>query len=135
MLSYRSSLRLTLRQTAAAYGYALSISTTSALLTSVHGSPGTGDLFLFVVGGLSAFALLDAVLETIGHGDQLRPDQAFPFAGALNIVAIGGALGASVGVAHAIGSDLAWLLAPLAATAVYMTLVAAQVAAVGALRG
>ena len=131
---YHAALRVTLRQTAAAYGYTLTIATTAAVLTSVHGSPHTGQLFLFVAGGLVAFAALDGVLEASGSDEELSPAAAFPFAGALNFLAVGGALGASVGLAHAVGSDLAWLLAPLAATALYMLLVAGQVTLVGARR-
>lgn len=122
---YHSALRLTLRTTAAAYGYTLTISTTAAVLLTVHGTPRTGDLFLFVTGGLVAFAALEALLAVVSPRKQ-PVEQVFSFVGTRNIVSVPGALGAGTGLAHAIGAELAWLLAPLGATAVYMVLVAAQ---------
>lgn len=130
---YRAALNLTLRQTAAAYGYTLTIAATVAVLTSVRGKPGEGELFLFVAGGLTAFVALEAMLLLRPSGDA-RPDAAFPFAGALNFLSVMAALGAATGTAHAVHSPLAWLLAPLASTAVYMLLVAVQVAVVAARR-
>ena len=132
--TYRAALQMTLRTTAAAYGYTLTIATSSAALLTVHGKPRTGDLFLFVAGGLIAFALLEVLLAAAPPSEE-RVEQVFPFAGSLNFVSVAGALGASIGLAHAIGPELAWLVAPLAATAVYMLLVAAQLTIVDLVRG
>jgi hypothetical protein len=127
---YASALRLTLRNTAAAYGYTLTVGSTIASLTSVRGKPGEGDLFLLAAGGLAAFAILEMLVQRGVGRHPGSPDTAFPFAGTLNLLSVAGALGASTGIAHAVHSSLAWLLAPMAATAVYMLLVAAQVSAV-----
>jgi len=51
-----------------------------------------------------------------------------PFVGALNFISVPAGLGAATGVTRALGSPLAWLLSPLAATAVYLLLAAAQLA-------
>jgi hypothetical protein len=131
---YRAGLRTTLRSSAAAYGYALTIATTAAELTTVHGKPGSGELFLFVAGGLAAFAVLETVLLTVRSPDGDAASHAFPFAGALNFIAVGAALGAAIGLTHAVGSAVAWLLSPLVATAVYLLLVAGQVTVIHALR-
>lgn len=133
--SYGGALRVTLRQTAAAYGYTLTIASTVAVLTSTRGKPETGDVFLFVAGGLAGFALLEVLVELSGSATADSPEQAFPFAGALNFVAVGAGLGASVAVAHIFHSGLAWLLAPLIATAAYLLAVAGQVTVVDRLRG
>ena len=66
-----------------------------------------------------------------GGGD---PDSAFPFAGVLNVFSVCGALGASTGIAHAIGGPVSWGVTPLAATTVYLFVVSLQVAAVARLR-
>lgn len=99
----------------------------------MHGRPRAGDLFLFVTGGLVAFALLEILPTFAGPSDE-HVEQAFPFAGSLNVVAVMGALGAGDGLANAIGQELAWLLAPMAATATYMLLVAAQLTVVDLVR-
>lgn len=124
---YADSLRQTLRTTAAAYGYTLSVATTMVALIGTHGTPHTGELFLFVAGGLMGFAALELPLVLADAEDARNEGQVFPFAGALNCLSVPAALGSAVGIAHGVHGELAWLLAPLAATAVYMAVVAVQV--------
>lgn len=132
--SYAAALEATLRTTAAAYGYTLTIGMTIAALTGVRGTPRTGELFLFIAGGVAAFVALELVLHAIPAHDDKVAGPAFPLAGALNLVAVAAGLGAAVGLAHAVHSDLAWLLAAMCSTAIYMLIVALQVAFVDALR-
>ena len=131
---YPAALRTTLGSTAAAYGYTLAIASSAAMLTSVRGKPGEGELFLFIAGGLVAFALLDALLQLVRASGAESPQTAFPFAGALNFVSVAAGLGAATAVAHAIESGLAWFVAALVATATYMLVVAGQVTLVARLR-
>lgn len=132
---YRAALGATLRSTAAAYGYTLTVGTTLAELTTAHGSPHAADLFLFALGGLVAFAVLELLLRLLPEPAQDSPSQAFPLAGVLNFVAVSGGLGAGLGLSQALSSDAAWPLAGLGATATYMLLVAAQVTLVTRWRG
>lgn len=131
MQDYFPALRTTLRQTAAAYGYTLTIASSSALLTSVRGTPSAWCLFLFAAGGLFGFAVLDFVLEFSRNAAAESPEAAFPFAGTLNFISVLCALGTADLVAHVFHTAIAWLLAPLLATVVYLALVAVQVALVG----
>lgn len=124
---YISALRTTLRQTAAAYGYTLTIASTSALLVSTQNRPDAARIFLFALGGLAAFALLDAVLELVGAPCSGDAQVAFPFAGALNFFSVLAALGAVDALVHAIHAELVWLLAPALGTFVYLAIVALQV--------
>jgi hypothetical protein len=132
--TYRTGLHTTLRSTAAAYGYTLSIASTAVELTTVHSKPSSGELFLFVAGGVAGFAVLEIVLLAARPPDGDDASDAFPFAGALNFIAVAAGLGAAIGLAHAVASALAWLLSPLAATVVYLLLLAGQVTVVHALR-
>jgi hypothetical protein len=100
------------------------IATTVATLSSVRGKPDTGEPILFVVGGIVSFAALDAGLQAVSFGDQASPEHAFPFARTLNFVAVTAAFGVATTLAHGLHSALAWLVAPAAATATYMLLVA-----------
>ncbi len=131
--SYPASLRITLRNTAAAYGYTLTIGSTALALTSTHETPRAGSTFLFAIGGLIAFAVLETIVHLSRVADDPTPDHAFPFAGALNFVSVAAGLGAATGIAHAVDSGAAWLLAPMGATAAYMIVVALQVAMVSAI--
>ena len=127
--TYSAALRVTMRNTAAAYGYTLSTATTLSLLTETAGKPDAERLFLFAIGGVIAFVLLEAVLAVVGSAAK-SPEQAFPFAGALNVVSVAAAFGMATLVTHFVRSSLAWLLAPMGTTAVYMLVVAVQVTAV-----
>lgn len=129
--AYSAALRVTMRNTAAAYGYTLSTAATLSLLTEIAGKPDTARLFLFAIGGIIAFVLLEAVLAALGSAAK-PPEQAFPFAGALNVVSVAAAFGMATLVAHFVRSSLAWFLAPMVTTAVYMLVVAVQVTAVTA---
>jgi hypothetical protein len=129
--AYGAGLASTLRSTAAAYGYTLTTATTLAMLAGTHGSPGTGDLFLFVGGGLIGYLLLEALLWMIAARGKVG--DTLPIAGALNVFSVTAGLGGATAVAHEVGSGIAWLLAPLASTALYLLVVAAQVAAVARL--
>lgn len=127
--TYGAALRITMRNTAAAYGYTLSTATTLSLLTQVAGKPDAARLFLFAIGGVIAFVLLEAVLAALRSAAE-SPEQAFPFAGALNITSVVAAFGMAALVVHLVRSSVAWLLAPMGTTAVYMLVVAVQVTVV-----
>jgi hypothetical protein len=127
--TYGAALRVTMRNTAAAYGYTLSTGATLSLLTEMAGKPNAGRLFLFALGGVIAFVLLEAVLATLRSASE-SPDQAFPFAGAFNVASVAAAFGMAILVVHFVRSSLAWFLAPMGTTAVYMLVVAVQVTAV-----
>jgi hypothetical protein len=123
---YGAALRSTLRATAAAYGYTLTTGATLAALVSTHGAPRTGEAMLFAAGGVLAFAVLEAVTLILHPGDEPAPRPGFRFTGALNFAAVFVALGAASGLAHGVDGSIAWLLAPMASTALYMLGVAAQ---------
>ena len=131
---YLPALKTTLRQTAAAYGYTLTIGCTTTLLVSTQSWPSSGEVFLFALGGLVAFALLDALLEVRRSAGGAGPDVAFPFAGALNFFSVLAALGLVDALTHGIHTGIVWLLAPALATAVYLVVVAVQVSVAERLR-
>lgn len=125
--SYGAALRVTMRNTAAAYGYTLSTGATIGVLTDMAGKPDAGKLFLFVIGGVIAFVLLEALVSASGTPAPQPPEQAIPFAGALNAASVGAALGMAILIAHFVRSPVAWFLAQMATTAVYMLVVAVQI--------
>ena len=126
---FGAALRSTLRATAAAYGYTLTISTSLGLLTSVHGSPHSGRLFLFVAGGVTGFAVLEVATMLLPTDDS-QPQSAFPFAGVLNLLSVCAGLGAAVGLAHAVHDAVGWYVTPLGATVAYLAVVALQITVV-----
>lgn len=131
--TYRAGLAITLRSTAAAYGYTLTIATTVATLIANQGAPTMVELYLFIFGGSLAFAALELALRLVEPA-VCEVDHVYPLAGALNVVSVAGAFSAASAVAHGPDGMLAWLLAPLAASVVYFALIAAEVAIIDRLR-
>jgi len=125
--TYSAALRVTMRNTAAAYGYTLSTAATLGVLSETAGSPDTARLFLFAIGGVVAFVLLEALLALLGTPAPQPPEQAIPFAGALNAASVCAALGMAVLIAHLVRSSPAWFLAQMSTTAIYMLIVAVEV--------
>jgi hypothetical protein len=106
------------------------VTMTTAILTSVHGNPSAGECALFAAGGLLAFAVLEGVVAALPRSRDRDLPEATAFVGVLNLVSVGGGLAVAIAVAHLVDGWSAWLLAPLAATVVYMLLVGAQIAAI-----
>jgi hypothetical protein len=132
--TYCAALQVTLRNTAAAYGYTLSTAATISVLTEMAGKPDAGRLFLFAVGGVTAFVLLEALLAALGTAAPQPPEHAFPDVGALNAASVCAALGMAILVAHFVRSSLAWFLAQMSTTAIYMLVVAVEVTVVTAVQ-
>jgi hypothetical protein len=132
--TYGAALRVTLRNTASAYGYTLATATTIHVLTDVGGKADPLKLFLFAVGGVVAFVLLEAILFGLKAPAPRQPlEHAVPFAGALHAASVCVALGAAILIAHLVRSALAWFLAQMATTAIYMLVVAVEIAVAAAI--
>ncbi|MCW2933154.1 MAG: hypothetical protein JWM19_4116 [Actinomycetia bacterium] len=133
--TYETALRVTMRNTAAAYGYTLSTSATLSLLTEMTGKPDALKLFLFALGGVIAFVLLEVVLAALRTSAQQQLlEHAIPFAGALNAVSVCSALGVAVLIVHFVRSSLAWFIAQMGTTAIYMLVVAIELTVAAAVQ-
>jgi hypothetical protein len=121
------ALTTVLRGSAVPYGYALTVWAAHGVLTNEHGNPDVWDVALFILGAVTAFALLGVVAERVsprplqpGRGDLIR-------AGAIHAVAIGIAFGAAA-VISLIPGAVAWALGSFAATALYLSIASAEIA-------
>lgn len=79
--TYGAALQVTMRNTAAAYGYTLSTASTIGVLTEMAGKPDVGELFLFAMGGVTAFVLLEALLAALGTSAAQPTEHTFPLSG------------------------------------------------------
>ncbi len=111
------------------YAYALTVWSTGAQVANKHGMPSVGSIFLFAVGGAIAYGALR--LLTWNTGDEAdRPLTRSPNvvrAGAIHVAALGLAIAAAALLAR-IHGDVAWLLAPMAATAAYLAVSSVEIA-------
>ena len=112
------------------YGYTVTVWTSGMSLAHERGMPSVGELFLFMIGAVAAFAILGVVVGFM-HGVPFEPSAgAVRRAGMLHFVAVGAALGAATLVAF-IQSGVAWPLGAFAATATYLELATIELALIG----
>jgi len=105
---------------AAPYGYTLTIWSSGALLIHFRHSPAVWEVFLFLTGAVAAFAGLWLLGRgTIEHAKPVSHQSSRAMAGALDLFAIGVAVGAAT-LLSMIHSWEAWPLTSLGATALYM---------------
>lgn len=131
---YRSAVRATVAASAAPYGYTLTIWTSGAVLSRARGIPGTGEALLFLVGAVSAYALV-GVLAFGGSDEGIIPDPAHSVLwGGLHLFSAGLAIGAASLVAHMVRDVIAWPLGAFLATALYLVASALQLAFANAAR-
>jgi hypothetical protein len=113
---------------AAPYGYTLTVWSSGALLIHYRGSPAVWEVFLFLTGAVVAFAALWLLGRgTIEHAKPVSHQSARAMAGALDLFAVGVAVGAAV-LLSMIQSWAAWPLTSLGATALYMVAGSIQLA-------
>jgi hypothetical protein len=130
---WEGALDSTLRSSVIPYGYTVTIWAAGAYLINLQGTPNLAQAFMFVSGAILAFACLAALSHRLPPGkpivsSQFRPDPSHPiFAAGLHIAAVGLALGAATTV-EALTGGIAWLLAPFAATTIYLGAASAELA-------
>ena len=104
-----------------AYGYSIVSTAAFGLEHALDGGPSVGQCFLFAVGPSLTFAVLGAAV-TRGFREQVErePPLVLAVAAALSLLSIMAALGVTALVSWRLGGDLSWLLAPLAASVIYL---------------
>src|SRR5437764_9238124 len=122
---YPSALATVLRGSALPYGYTVTVWTSGMMLVRHRGLPSTGQVFLFMLGAVTAFVVLGG-LARLTRGVPFDPREDVPRrTGMLHIIAVGGALGAATLVAD-IPGGMAWPLGSFLATSVYLALATAE---------
>jgi hypothetical protein len=123
--AYRRGVAAVLAATALPYGYTLTVWSSGELLRAAHGVAGPGDIVLFVVGAAAGYAILRLAVGNVappgGGVDRRRAVGT----GAVQVAAIAAALALAAAVATA-PAAVAWPLAPLVSTSVYLGVVAVE---------
>jgi hypothetical protein len=104
-----------------AYGYSIVSTAAFGLEHAFDGGPSVGQCFLFAIGPSLTFAVLGAAV-TRGFREQVErePPLVLAVAVALSLFSIMAALGVTALVAWQLRGDPSWLVAPLAASVVYL---------------
>ncbi len=118
---YLAGLDFAASGNAQAFGFSILITLTFGAVATGHGTPGDGELFGFAMAAVAAFSALNlfATWLSTRRPDPPTPKQVILVSTATDFLAVGGGLGAAVGVAAAFAGWPAWVLAPAAASVVY----------------
>lgn len=125
---YLQALQTGLHGAGLPYGYAITVWSTGSALAGQHGMASVGHIFLFAAGAVGAYGGLTFLTwETEGEAEKpLTRSPRRVRAGLVHVGAIALAITSAVLIAK-IPSDVAWLLAPLAATLVYLAVSSVEV--------
>ncbi len=124
---YRYGLRKAVGTSAGPYGYTLTIWTSGAVLIHARGIPTTGEALLFMLGNVAAFAAVGALAfrpTSVSHAAGSSHPVLW---GSFHFVPVTLSIGAASLVAHLVEHGAAWPIAGVAATAIYLSFVAAQI--------
>lgn len=126
---YLRSLSSAVSDSAAAYGYTLTVWSSGAVMVHVWRPPDIVDVAVFLGGAVAAFALVEALATRVFRSEvEAEPGRVVVIAGALHFVSAGLAVACAYGLALVIGTEIvAWLCGSFAATAVYFLMVGVQV--------
>jgi hypothetical protein len=115
------------RHNALAYGYSVAITATFGVLAAEGERPSVLDCFVFGVGASVAFALANATV-TRGYRVEVEeePEIVLVLGTSFGVVSVTAGVGAAALVGWALGGWVGWLVAPFAATAVYLVATAAE---------
>ena len=124
---YLRGLRSSVLNNSAAYGYSVTITATFAVLNVSLGSASVFDVFAFAFGAIAAFSLID-VVATGGFRKRLRgdPPEVVVLGSAIGFLSAGTGVGSAALLADLVGTDVAWALGSLAATALYVIVLAGE---------
>ena len=113
-----------------AFGYSITITATYGAVSAVHGSPSPGQLIAFALLGVTAFSLLNLTVVRVLPHDQNDSEarRVLLIATATDVLAVGAAIGTAIGIAAALSAWPAWLLAPFAASLIYVFVQAIELA-------
>lgn len=114
-------LRLSLRNNAGAYGYSVMITCALAMLGAIHRSPDVGQIFLFVLGAVASFALIETVAtRTFTRALDDEATKVIALGSSLNLISIASAIGVAALAGSVLPTALAWVGGAFVASATYL---------------
>ena len=126
---YLQGLQSSISKNSSAFGYSLVATADFAVLSQSLSPPTHTDIFLFLIGAVAAFAVVE-----LGAGKLMRrdapgePDRVVVLAGAVCIVSVTAAVAVAWGLGTLLPSAFVWPVAAFVSSAAYLLLVALEVA-------
>jgi hypothetical protein len=115
------SMRSTVGRESTTFGFSILVTVTFGLVQSTHGSPTTLQIFLYAVGAVMSFTLLEGVLSRgFRRPMPQHATQTLTLGTSLNVLSVVAAMAAAWGFAEVTGPRIAWAVAPLIAGLFYL---------------
>ncbi len=128
---YLQAIQTALHGAGLPYGYAITVWSTGAALAIEHGMPSPVEIYLVALGAMTAYGGL-TFLTWATEGEAQRPLTRSPRrvrAGLFHVGAVGLAITSAALIAK-LSSGIAWLIAPLVATLLYLAVSSVEMALV-----
>jgi hypothetical protein len=125
-MRFAVTLRWVVASSANSYGYTLTIWATSAVVLHHRGIPTEVDALAFVVGAILAFAAVGMIANRGLRRVSPPMPRTFNLWQALHFLSVAVAIGGAAIITRLLHSWLAWPASGFTATAVYLTVLAAQ---------
>lgn len=128
--SYWRGFQASIKGNSAAFGYSIVVTADFAALAHFNDRPDLIEIYLFILGAVIAFSFAEAI-ATHFFEDQLsdEPSVVIALSSAMDMLCVGLAVGAAALIAWAGNGWWIWPVAAIASTLVYLTTLAAQMAA------
>jgi hypothetical protein len=124
---YRTNLQTAVSNSAAPYGYTLTVWTSGAIMTHAQGIPTGLEAVLFLGGAVAGFAAVGAGAHGSVSGILQAPRSSrVRLWGGFHLPSVGLAIAGAALVAELVPGSPAWLLVGFVITAVYLSVIAAQ---------
>ena len=121
------SMRSTVGRESTTFGFSIVVTVVFGLAQSVEGPPTTAQVFLYAIGAVLSFTVLQGVLSRgFRHPMPQHATQTMTLGTSLNVLSVVAALAAAWGFVRLAGGPVAWAGAPLAAGLVYLLLEAVE---------
>ena len=117
----RRGLRSTVGRESTTFGFSILVTVVFGLLQAMQGSPDVARVFLYAIGAVASFTLLEGVLSRgFRHPMPQHHTQTQAAGTALNMLSVLGGLGAAWLVGSSVSHAAVWLGAPFVAAVVYL---------------
>lgn len=125
-----TGLQDSVRGNAQAFGFSITVTVTFGVVSHLEHEPRLTDLFLFAMASVTAFSLLNLfVAVRLPNTAESKPGERATLVGtATDFLAVGGAVGAAIGIGELVDGTLAWVLPPFVAGMVYVAVQAVELA-------
>lgn len=123
------AMRSTTGRESTTFGFSILVTVTYGLTNSMQGPPTVSEIFLYGTGAVLSFTLLEGVLSRgFRHPMPQHRTEILALGTSLNLVSVLAGMAMGLLVATVLPDGFAWILAPFAASVVYLLLESVETA-------